>query len=202
MVEPHFLSVKAKMMIVSTVSFFVLCLKYLNALYIYISCKRKDWFCKGKQHMRWSSKLLLTKFEFCKHLHMSEMGAQQMWKEGLRPKCCGSLDSFGSRSFCHRFLKSVLAAAREDKGSVACLSQSAWHCMGKDFCSPDNFELESGWQPELGSVSSLSHSLFPIIVSLRERGPKFSLGDLGVLLFSTVFFCGALNFLLPRSMLV
>lgn len=74
--------------------------------------------------------------------------------------------------------------------------------MGKDFCSPDNFELESGWQPELGSVSSLSHSLFPIIVSLRERGPKFSLGDLGVLLFSTVFFCGALNFLLPRSMLV
>ena len=68
--------------------------------------------------------------------------------------------------------------------------------MGKDFCS-HNFELESGWQPELGSVSNLSHSLFPIIVSLR--GPKFGLG---VLLFSTVFFCGALNFLLPRSMLV
>ena len=122
MVEPHFLSVKAKMMIVSTVSFLVLCLNYLNPLYIYmyvsLASVRTD-FVKESNICVWSSKLLLTKFEFCKHLHMSEMGAQQMWKEGLRPKCCGSLDSFGSRSFCHRFLKSVLAAARADKGSVA-----------------------------------------------------------------------------------
>ena len=34
MVEPHFLSVKAKIMIVLKVSFFVLCLSYLNTLHI------------------------------------------------------------------------------------------------------------------------------------------------------------------------
>ena len=82
-------------------------------MYIYISCKRKDWFWKEQFICVSNSTLLLTNFDFYKHLHISASGAQQMWKEQLRPKGCGSLDSFSSCSFSQHFLKSVSAAARE-----------------------------------------------------------------------------------------
>ena len=70
---------------------------------------------------------MFTKFNVYKHSHISETGAQKMWKERLRPKCCGSLDSFGSRSFCQHFLKSVLAAGQCVQLRPACLTAEFSH---------------------------------------------------------------------------